>query len=111
MEQNLHPQTALDRMVTTEQGQLLKAALPFLPPAGARMLSIYTKFSELRNTLALFPENAPEVSICDTSREFQSPLEFIQEIRPYCSGETGNKMDGLIHMMVMVQMLQLFQDI
>lgn len=111
MEQESHPQTALDRLVSTEQTQMLKAALPYLPFAGQRMLSVYTKFTELKNTLYLFPANQGDMSVCEAPAPVSSPLEFLQELRPYCSGETGNKMDQMIHMIVMAQMLRLFQDV
>lgn len=107
MEQNLHPQTALDRMVTTEKNQVLKASLPYLPPSGQRILSIYTKFTELSNTLALFPGGGQDMRICEAPSEPVSPLSYLQEIRQYLDGPAGNKADNMIHMMLMVQILQL----
>ena len=50
------PMTPLDQMVSGESLQLLKAAVPYLPQQGQRILSVYAKFAELKNTLALFSQ-------------------------------------------------------
>lgn len=110
MEPNFPAQTAFDRMVTTEQNQILKASLPYLPPSGQRALSVYTKFMELSNTLSLFPSSQESMRICAEPGEPFSPLSFLQEIRKYADGPTGNKIDGLLHMMMMVQMLQIINE-
>ena len=38
MEQEYISQTALDQMVTDDLTQMLKAAVPYLPPAGRQIL-------------------------------------------------------------------------
>ena len=43
MEQEAIAQTALDQMVTDDRTQMLKAAVPYLPPAGRQILSVYAK--------------------------------------------------------------------
>ena len=37
--------TALDKMVNDERSQLAKAIIPYLPPQGQRLLSLYTQGS------------------------------------------------------------------
>lgn len=54
MEQEYIAQTALDQMVGTDQGQLLKALIPYFPPRQQQFLSVFAKAKELSNTLALF---------------------------------------------------------
>ena len=54
MDQEFISQTALDQMVSNDQAQMLKAAIPYLPPRGQQVISIYTKVQELSNALALF---------------------------------------------------------
>lgn len=39
MEQNFISQTPLDRMVSSDCGQMLKAAIPYLPASGRQILS------------------------------------------------------------------------
>ena len=40
MEQEYISQTALDQMVTDDRTQMLKAAVPYLPPAGRQILYV-----------------------------------------------------------------------
>ena len=49
MEQNFISQTPLDRMVSSDCGQMLKAAIPYLPASGRQILSVYEKAMELKN--------------------------------------------------------------
>lgn len=53
-EQNFIGQTALDQMVNSDRCQLMKAAIPYLPPSGRQIISLYTKAQELANTARLF---------------------------------------------------------
>ena len=43
MDQELISQTALDQMVSSDQTQLIKAAVPYLPPSARQIISLYTK--------------------------------------------------------------------
>ena len=43
MEQEPIARTALDEMVESDQDQMLKAMIPYLPSSGQRFLSVYTK--------------------------------------------------------------------
>ena len=54
MEQEPIARTALDEMVESDQDQMLKAMIPYLPSSGQRFLSVYTKVRELWNTMSLF---------------------------------------------------------
>lgn len=53
MDQEYIAQTALDQMVGTDQGQLLKALIPYFPPRQQQFLSVFAKARELSNTVAL----------------------------------------------------------
>ena len=53
MEQEYIAQTTLDQMVGTDQGQLLKALIPYFPPRQQQFLSVFAKAKELPNTLTL----------------------------------------------------------
>ena len=59
MEQEPIARTALDEMVESDQDQMLKAMIPYLPSSGQRFLSVYTKVRELRNTMSLFQSSLP----------------------------------------------------
>lgn len=66
MDQELISQTALDQMVSSDQTQLIKAAVPYLPPSARQIISLYTKLEELSNTMALFSSERADMQICET---------------------------------------------
>ena len=39
-------QTLLDQMVSSDRGQMIKAAIPYLPPKGQQIFSVYEKAVE-----------------------------------------------------------------
>lgn len=101
--------TDLDQMVSDDQIQILKAAIPYVPSSGQRLLSIYSKVRELQNTLTLFPQENSDMRICGSDAEMQ-PLDILNEIRPFCSGPTQEHIDQIIQMFAVMQILELFQD-
>ncbi len=103
------PMTDLDQMVSDDQIQILKAAIPYVSSSGQRLLSIYSKVRELQNTLTLFPQKNADMRICGTNADMQ-PLDILNEIRPFCSGPAQERIDQIIQMFAMLQMLELFQD-
>ena len=51
-------QTLLDQMVSSDRGQMIKAAIPYLPPKGQQIFSVYEKAVEFINTVSVFsPSN------------------------------------------------------
>ena len=63
MDQEYIAQTALDQMVGTDQGQLLKALIPYFPPRQQQFLSVFAKARELSNTVALFTKPSEAMQI------------------------------------------------
>ena len=93
MEQNFISQTPLDRMVSSDCGQMLKAAIPYLPASGRQILSVYEKAMELKNTISLFGSStsAPELSAMSIpSRE---PMEMLNDIRSFCYGSSKKQLE------------------
>lgn len=109
MEQDFISQTALDQMVGTDRDQMMKAAIPYLPPKGQQILSVYTKARELANTMTLFSPSREGMQICAASASAADPLEMINDIKRFCYGESRQKLDQMVNMMAMVQMLQLMK--
>jgi hypothetical protein len=103
------PMTDLDQMVSDDQIQILKAAIPYVSPSGQRLLSVYSKMRELQNTLTLFPQENSQMRICGTDAQMQ-PMDLLNEIRPFCSGQTQERIDQVIQMFAMLQMIELFQE-
>lgn len=81
MEQEPIARTALDEMVESDQDQMLKAMIPYLPSSGQRFLSVYTKVRELRNTMSLFQSSRRTADLQATGFSSTDPLEMLQDIR------------------------------
>ena len=80
MDQEYIAQTALDQMVGTDQGQLLKALIPYFPPRQQQFLSVFAKARELSNTVALFTKPSEAMQIQAAAAPAQ-PLEVINDLR------------------------------
>lgn len=110
MEQNEISLTALDQMVSNGQSQFLKATIPYLPPRGQQLLSIYTKTVELMNTLSLFSSGQKSMQMCATAPK-SDPLEMIQDIRKFCYGENRQMLDRASEMIAMTEVFHMIQEI
>ena len=93
MDQELISQTALDQMVSSDQTQLIKAAVPYLPPSARQIISLYTKLEELSNTMALFSSERADMQICENTAA--DPVEMLQDIRRFSYGKSRQKVDQL----------------
>lgn len=110
MDQEFISQTTLDQMVGSDSDQMLKAAIPYLPPQGQQILSVYTKARELANTLSLFSPANRGMQMCAASAPSAEPLDMIEDIRRFCYGNSRRKLDQMVNMMAMVQMLQMMNE-
>ncbi|HIR93434.1 MAG TPA: hypothetical protein IAB98_08470 [Candidatus Egerieimonas intestinavium] len=110
MEEDQKPMTPLDRMVTPDQLQMMKAAIPFLPPQGQRLLSAYAKFTELSNTLQLFAGARPEMHAMAAPVPSPSMSELVQALRPYAPPDFQESLDSLIQTASAVSMFQACSD-
>lgn len=108
MDQESVSQTALDQMVSNDQAQLLKAAVPYLPPKGQQIISLYTKIKELNNTMALFSPQRTSMQIC--SSPVSDPVSIIQDIRKFSYGPTRKQLDQLQNMMALVEIMKLMNE-
>ena len=103
-------QTLLDQMVSSDRGQLIKAAIPYLPPKGQQIFSVYEKAAELLNTVSIFGRSDSESSLSAMSITAQDPMDMINDIRSFCYGPSRDKLNQMVNMMAMVQMLQLMKQ-
>ena len=95
MDQEYIAQTALDQMVGTDQGQLLKPLIP--------------KARELSNTVALFTKPSEAMQIQAAAAPAQ-PLEVINDLRRYCFGDIRKTLDQITNMMTMTEMLRMMNE-
>ena len=96
MDQEYIAQTALDQMVGTDQGQLLKALIPYFPPRQQQFLSVFTK-----------PSEAMQIQAAAAPAQ---PLEVINDLRRYCFGDIRKTLDQITNMMTMAEMLRMMNE-
>ena len=106
---SLTPMTPLDSMVSDDTLQMMKATLPYLPPRQARMLAVFAKFRELKNTLSLQPARSDAFQAMSTS----APLDddaLLNALKTY-GGEKGKQMvENVQQMKDMFQLISLMQS-
>ena len=101
-------QTAFDQLVCSEQCQMLKAVLPYLPFQGQQILASYAKIRELRNTLSFYAKPQNEMQMCAMSSS--DPTEIIENIRRFSYGQSRKQLDQVINMIAVVQLMQTIND-
>lgn len=110
MEQDFISQTALDQMVSNDQAQMLKAAVPYLPPRGQQIISVYTKIQELSNALTLFSPSRQNEQMQAAALPCATPLEMIQDIRRFCYGDSREMLDKMVNMFAVTEMLRMMNE-
>lgn len=102
-------QTVFDQMVTSENTQMLKAFIPYLPPHSQQVMSIYTKATELLNTFQLFNSNN-NMEVCSASVPDTTIPDLLHNIRKYCYGEKLQQLDQLNNLFLMLELSSLFNQ-
>lgn len=85
--------TELDSRVGNPRLQMLKAALPYLPPEGQRFAAILTKWFEFQATLRLFEDPEESLSICEVKETPPGPFGILNEIKKYGSPEDKSRIE------------------
>ena len=94
------------QMVSSDRGQMIKAAIPYLPPKGQQIFSVYEKAVEFINTVSVFSKRSSGSDLCAMSMPDQNPVDIVNDIRSFCYGPSRDKLNQMVNMMAMVQMLQ-----
>lgn len=108
MDQENISQTALDQMVSSDPGQLLKAAVPYLPPQGQQMLSVYSKLQELFNTIRLFSPDRQGMQSCAAAAS--DPLEILQDLRRFSYGHSRQMLDRTADMIALIEIMKVINE-
>lgn len=92
------PMTPFDELVTPPHLYTLKLMLPYTPPSAQRMMGIYIKFLEFKNTLEHFQgfKRPAPGSILEELKDFMKPEER----------EMMEQMEMFMNMMEMAQSMQ-----
>lgn len=110
MEPEFIAQTALDQMVITDQGQLLKALIPYLPPREQQLFSLYAKAKEFSNTLNLFGSGSQAQPMRMQAVSASQPVDILNDLRRYCFGNTRRALDQITNMMAMAEMIKVMNS-
>ena len=101
--------TPFDQMISSQNTQILKALLPYMPSDTQKLIAIVVKFSELQYTLNLFQNWSELVQIQNFEKHKTSPLDIIHEIHPYLPQDASTMLDHFSNMMNTMEMIKTFQ--
>lgn len=102
--------TPFDQFTSSTQLQMLKLMLPYMPPGNQRMLAIYVRFSELQHTMDFFRQPKGAVSAQNFQKKASSPLQILEEIRPFLNTKDVERIDMLLKAINMMDMFSEFQS-
>lgn len=93
--------TPFDQYISSESLQMTKLIIPFLPPQSQRMIAVYVKFMEFRNTISDF----------NGMKQFSaSPEDIFDTMKPYMSPDDLESFEQMSSMMTMMSMMQEMQQ-
>ena len=102
----IFPMTQLDTLVTTQELQLMKLMLPYIPVNMRGMLAVYIKFTEFTNTIHLFHSTgngSPDGPI--PSNSIHSPEDILQDLSSFMDPAEADNISMMFNMMnIMKQM-------
>ena len=78
--------TPFDHMVSDNQLQIIKAAIPYLSSREQQFFSVYVKYIELEHTLKLVSDsNSNVLSSCSIGENPHSTSDMLTAIKQYCT--------------------------
>lgn len=98
--------TPFDKLISSSDLQLMKLIIPYTPLSNQHILAIFVRFLELHRTINFFQHSQQNVHTQTFEKSFSSPLDIVDEIRPYLSEEEKNSLDSILNVFNMMQMLQ-----
>lgn len=103
-------ETPFDELISNQNLQMLKLIIPYTPPETQRFLAVYVKFSELQYTMDFFQNFKKELHTQDFEKKAFSPLDMIQEIRPYLPEQLSETFDTVLNMINMMELFETVQE-
>ena len=104
--QPIFPMTQLDTLVTTQELQLMKLMLPYIPVNRRGIFAVYIKFTEFINTIHLFHSTgngSPDGPI--HSKSIHSPEDILQDLSSFMDPAEADNISMMFNMMnIMKQM-------
>lgn len=98
--------TQLDTLVTTQELQLMKLMLPYIPANMRGMLAVYIKFTEFTNTIHLFHSTGNGLSDGPIhSKSIHSPEDILQDLSSFMDPSEADNISMMLNMMNMMKQM------
>jgi len=99
--------TEFDYLFISPQLQMMKAAVPYFPPAARKAVSVLIKLQELQRAQSLFEEGElSAMGIKEQGPQRANPMEMIQAMKPYAGPKEREMIEMLENMQLMFQAMQ-----
>jgi len=104
--------TPFDNMVSDNQLQIIKAAIPYLSNRQQQFFSVYVKYIELDHTLKLVGNSGSNaLSACSVGEEQHSTADMLSAIKQYCSDKEKEMIDLISNFLSAYQMYHAYQEL
>ncbi len=103
--------TPFDSLVSDNQLQMLKAAIPYVANSHQRVLSLYVKFLEFSNTFQLVHATESQtLGICSIEEPKRNSREMLNAISQYCGDGEREIIELLTNFISAFQMYNNYQE-
>ena len=85
--------------------EIMKAALPYMPPQAQKSVEILVKAEEFLEAVHTF-EDTSELSAASIRREQVEPEIILNQIKSLCTKEEQNMIDNLLNIITMQKLIQ-----
>lgn len=104
--------TPFDNMVSDNQLQIIKAAIPYLSNREQQFFSVYVKYIELDHTLKIVSDsNSNVLSSCSIGEDQHSTTDMLSAIKQYCTEKEKEMIDLISNFLSAYQMYHTYQDL
>lgn len=100
------PMTPFDSLISSEQLQMMKLLLPYMPPGTQKFFAFYVKFLELQHTVRFFQNFHTDYIGLGLSESPPSPLDLFRDIQPYMSPKDSESLSQLLNLLEMLKSIQ-----
>jgi hypothetical protein len=96
---NIVAKTAFDAATQNHQLEIIKAAIPYINVSEQRLISVFVKFSELRDTISIFQKPESSIGICSLGTNKGSTLDMLNDIKSVCTNAEKERINLIINFM------------
>lgn len=96
--------TPFDKLISSDQLQMMKLMIPYTPLENQRMLAIYAKFLELEHTIDFFRHYNHDIHAQAFEKKLSSPADILDELRPFLPKQQRNFLDSVMNLFNIMEM-------